>query len=74
MWEKLCLMYLISLKPTISQTTMEINMLYKGILTVKLGIEKVLGTEIYRKVIESFWMKKLNTLEQEGLNAQYERK
>jgi hypothetical protein len=66
-------MYLISLKPTISQTTMEINMLYKGILTVKLGIEKVVGTEIYRKVIESFWMKKLNTLESDGLNTQYER-
>jgi hypothetical protein len=39
-----------------------------------IGIEKVLGTEIYRKVKESFWMKKLNTLEPKGLNTQYERK
>ena len=29
--------------------------------------------EIYRKVKESFWMKKLNTLESDGLNTQYER-
>ena len=39
-----------------------------------VGIEKVLGTEIYRKVNESFWMKKINTLESEGLDTQYERK
>ena len=38
------------------------------------GIEKVFGTEIYRKVKESFWMKKLKTLEPEGLNTQFERK
>jgi hypothetical protein len=30
--------------------------------------------EMYRKVKESFWMKKLNTLEPEGLNTQNERK
>jgi len=39
-----------------------------------IGIEKVLGTESYRKVKTSIWMKKLSTLESEGLNTQYERK
>ena len=38
-----------------------------------VGIEKVYGTEIYRKVKETFWIKKLQTLEPEGLNTKYER-
>lgn len=37
------------------------------------GIERVFGTETYRKVKEAFWIKKLKTLEPYGLNTQYER-
>ena len=34
------------------------------------GIEKVYGDETYRKVRESFWIKKLRTLSPDGLNRQ----
>ena len=34
------------------------------------GVEKVYGSGTYRKVRESFWIKKLNTLQPNGLNSQ----
>ena len=37
------------------------------------AIERVFGTETYRKTKEAFWIKKLKTLEPEGLNTMYER-
>ena len=37
------------------------------------AVERVFGTKIYRKTKEAFWIKKLNTLEPEGLNTMYER-
>ena len=35
-----------------------------------IGIEKIYGDETYRKVKESFWIKKLKTLSPDGLNRQ----
>lgn len=35
-----------------------------------IGIEKVYGEDTYRKVKESFWIKKLQTLHPDGLNQQ----
>ena len=35
-----------------------------------IGIEKIFGDETYRKVRESFWIKKLKTLIPDGLNQQ----
>ena len=35
-----------------------------------VGIEKVYGEDTYRKVRESFWIKKLRTLAPEGINRQ----
>ena len=35
-----------------------------------IGIEKVYGDDTYRKVRESFWIKKLRTLSPDGLNRQ----
>lgn len=37
------------------------------------AIERVFGTEIYRKTKEAFWIQKLKTLEPDGLNTMYER-
>ena len=36
------------------------------------GIEKIYGEDTFRKIRESFWIKKLNTVQPNGLNTQIE--